>query len=763
MKIKTMTASFGRLERATLTLDGGLNIIQAQNEGGKSTWAGFLKAMLYGIDTRDRDRKGHLADKNRYQPWSGAPMEGEITLEWNGRDITIRRSKKGNSPFSSFSAVYTDTGDPVPGMTGDNCGVTLTGVSREVFERSCFIGQNALSITSTPDLEKRIAALVSSGQEDVSFSQAQERLKEWSNRRRVNKMVGAIPKLETEISHTRRALAHLEQVSAAIAQAEGERAALTQARKELENEQQIHRRLAQRELNRRFAQAQQSVDQAQEGVDDLLREQSRFGALPPKERLKHFQGEMQYLKVLDEEIREGEESLTIAEEACAQANAALQDPHFHSLTAQQALQQIKGRRHDKGQQTLTAQHDKLRKRFALLSVLSLIPLAAGGAGMFLAERTGMAAQWFGENFSPLWLLVGGSALCALCWVLAAAAAIRASRAKKQAGLIPARYGVETGEQITALAEDYARRWQHAENVTHACSRLRSGLNDRKNRKETGRKNLFDFVRSFAPEVKDLFGCSAALSLALSFEDRMREAKSRLDLTCRRRDDLAAQGGQLMDTLEMLHPPKRSPQETETDLAAVVESLRQIEQGLNHAKGEQSAVGDPAALAARLEELTGQLELRNQEYQAISIAQEALNQANLSLRERFSPELNRLAGEWLAKLTGGRYTALSLTRELEPSATAADSLLPRKALALSKGTVDQLYLAVRLAVCRLCLPQEQSAPLVLDDALVTFDDTRMALALDCLEQLSTRQQVLLFTCQEREGQYIGNRGTVLKLK
>ena len=80
MKIKTMTASFGRLERATLTLDGGLNIIQAQNEGGKSTWAGFLKAMLYGIDTRDRDRKGHLADKNRYQPWSGAPMEGEMTV-----------------------------------------------------------------------------------------------------------------------------------------------------------------------------------------------------------------------------------------------------------------------------------------------------------------------------------------------------------------------------------------------------------------------------------------------------------------------------------------------------------------------------------------------------------------------------------------------------------------------------------------------------------------------------------------------------------
>ena len=236
MKIKTMTASFGRLERATLTLDDGLNVIQAQNESGKSTWAGFLKAMLYGIDTRDRDKKGHLADKNRYQPWSGAPMEGEITLEWGGRDITIRRSQKGSVPFGEFSAVYTGTQEPVPGMTGDTCGFLLTGVSREVFERSAFIGQGGMAVSSTPELEKRIAALVSSGQEDVSFSQAEERLREWSNRRKVNRTVGEIPRLEQERERVRQSLTNLEQLTAAIAQAKKECSALEQARKELKDE-----------------------------------------------------------------------------------------------------------------------------------------------------------------------------------------------------------------------------------------------------------------------------------------------------------------------------------------------------------------------------------------------------------------------------------------------------------------------------------------------------------------------------------------------
>ena len=49
MKIKTMTATFGKLQRERLTLEPGLNVITAPNEGGKSTWCAFLKAMFYGI------------------------------------------------------------------------------------------------------------------------------------------------------------------------------------------------------------------------------------------------------------------------------------------------------------------------------------------------------------------------------------------------------------------------------------------------------------------------------------------------------------------------------------------------------------------------------------------------------------------------------------------------------------------------------------------------------------------------------------------
>ena len=63
MRIYKMTATFGKLEQDTLTLRPGLNIIEAPNEWGKSTWCAFLLAMLYGLATRAKITKTALADK----------------------------------------------------------------------------------------------------------------------------------------------------------------------------------------------------------------------------------------------------------------------------------------------------------------------------------------------------------------------------------------------------------------------------------------------------------------------------------------------------------------------------------------------------------------------------------------------------------------------------------------------------------------------------------------------------------------------------
>ena len=127
-------------------------------------------------------------------------MSGHMELSANGQHYTVvRRTLRAASPMGDFSCTYSGTADPVPGITGENLGEELLGVGREVFIRSAFISQSGLSLDKDAELERRISALVTSGEEEVSFSEVNDRLKKQLNRRRHNK-TGLIPALEAEIA-----------------------------------------------------------------------------------------------------------------------------------------------------------------------------------------------------------------------------------------------------------------------------------------------------------------------------------------------------------------------------------------------------------------------------------------------------------------------------------------------------------------------------------------------------------------------------------
>ena len=206
MMINKLTASFGKLENETLTFHDGLNVIHAPNESGKSTWCAFIRAMLYGVDSGERARGGYLPDKQRYAPWSGAPMEGQMDVTADRCNITLTRTTRTRTaPMREFTATYTGTNVRVDGMTGANAGEQLTGVTRDVFRRSAFIEQGSVAVQGSPDLERRINAIVSTGEEETSYTEADGRLRAWQRKRRYNRR-GMLPDLESKIEDARRLL-----------------------------------------------------------------------------------------------------------------------------------------------------------------------------------------------------------------------------------------------------------------------------------------------------------------------------------------------------------------------------------------------------------------------------------------------------------------------------------------------------------------------------------------------------------------------------
>ena len=210
MWIKKLYATFGKLDNRTLDLAPGLNIVTGSNESGKSTWSAFIRAMFFGISTREKAKAGYLPDKEKYRPWSGSPMYGRMELVRGGEELEIERTSQKTGVFSKESARNIKSGTPV------ETGEALVGAARGVYERTAFIGQSRIGIDGDADTEKRILAIASSGNENISAAEVISRLERKQRELRSARGLGALPEIETEINALEKELSDGQETEARI-------------------------------------------------------------------------------------------------------------------------------------------------------------------------------------------------------------------------------------------------------------------------------------------------------------------------------------------------------------------------------------------------------------------------------------------------------------------------------------------------------------------------------------------------------------------
>ena len=185
--------------------------------------------------------------------------------------------------------------------------------------------------------------------------------------------------------------------------------------------------------------------------------------------------------------------------------------------------------------------------------------------------------------------------------------------------------------------------------------------------------------------------------------------------------------------------------------AAVEQEQLVAQ-LGQCQGQIKALGQQEQLQAQLQQVQQRIDKLEAIYQAAAYGMQVQQAAAQELQRRFAPRISHRAQEILCKLTKGKYNRLVLDSDLQISSGAEGENTLRSNLWRSSGTADQLYLALRLAVAEELTPD---APLVLDDALVRFDETRMSAAMELLQQMAEHKQVILFTCQSRESAWEQN--------
>lgn len=131
--------------------------------------------------------------------------------------------------------------------------------------------------------------------------------------------------------------------------------------------------------------------------------------------------------------------------------------------------------------------------------------------------------------------------------------------------------------------------------------------------------------------------------------------------------------------------------------------------------------------------------------ALDLAISSMDRISMDIHDGFGHELNTLVSNLICNITNGKYSKVKIDDKLGIKISHKDELYDISKL--SVGTMEQLYLSLRLAVTEIMF-KDQSMPIILDDSFAYYDDNRTKHALHTIHK-NQSGQVILFTCHKRE--------------
>jgi len=295
----------------------------------------------------------------------------------------------------------------------------------------------------------------------------------------------------------------------------------------------------------------------------------------------------------------------------------------------------------------------------------------------------------------------------------------------------ARAALQRRETAVAAAEQRQREFEEQEQGlaalrdAYAALLSAAGTDDaedfrRRASQHAERLQLEASARELTGSLKLIFGVDADLAI-------LGQA-----LAATSRDQLQANHQQVMERLKELGEERDQALRHETELQMHLAQLR----------GDDEASRLRTARAVLLEDL----QLQAKEWARLSVAETLLEHARRKYEQERQPAVIARASAYFEHLSGGRYTRLYRPLE-EPGfrvierATEAQKLPDQ----LSRGTREQLYLALRLAAIEEFGERQERLPVVVDDVLVNFDPVRARQAAIAFGTLAEKNQVIVFTC------------------
>lgn len=740
---KLHITSFGKLEDFTLEFTDGFNLVYGENEYGKSTIMAFIDMMFYGKPAGSKGGKDISKNMRlKYMPWNGSKMDGSIEFEYGGDSYRMEKTW-GKSEKSDKLSIYKNGTEEVNLPVGEDPGNVFFEMDAEAFERSIYIGSEyTFTATSTNDsIAEKISNMSASGDETVSTDKVMKKLTS-AREALISKSgrTGEIPELKAKIDELNDEYLRISSIEKEQSGAREEYNRIVERIAELKKEQEN------RNKRIRFLYLEELIN-LENTYDEL--KQSVYKYMPAQESQRFISENEILADKASRPPKKLPENMGITEDVLAQGRKledAVKEADYNKKTAKDRLDRAKSEISANEAEHINENTSESPMFIILAIIVGVLSVAAG---IFITP-----------------VLLAGLAVAALLVYLYMNVRKASANDEHQRSLHM--------KEVQAMLENAQKEYDEACKNAAASKQRLDDLLGKYNSSgvEMLQKSYIEYEKNIAVirtsnedialagkqfmENMKIFGEVTYIEDAIS---KLSDYKNKLSKVRTKKDELDTKKkvygysnksvSQLVE--EQIECSESGLTEENIDLLKSQNVLAESELSRLHTAQRQAAEkiksidSNPETILREISTDKEQLVELEHNYKVADIACNVMEDTINEIRQSFGPELNRKTSDILSDITGGVYDETMVHKDYKVQVMSSDKSHYRDYAYLSNGTIDQVYLALRLAIIKLAYEDKENMPLFMDDILAQYDDERTEKTMNYLKKYSENGQVVMFTC------------------
>ncbi len=696
MNIKNIKINaYGNLENKEINLDKKINIIHGANESGKSTMLSYIVNSFYGI-SKTKDGKD-ISDYDKYKPWNNNEFSGRISYELdNGEQYEVFRdfNKKNPKIYNKNLEDITDKFE-IDKKEGSKFFLEQTGIDKQMYTSTVVSMQEEVRLDDKNQnmLIQKIANLAGTGEDNVSYKKALTKLQ--------NKIRDEIGTNKTSQKPINILNNQIEEINKKIEEIKPN----INKKYEIDNQKDlINENLKNLDIKKEIL---EEINKKNQNKLDYLKEKN-IKEISKKDNEGH-------IEKLKKEANTVKEEQMKVEKTVNDLNKKLEEKKVEQSRIEQELNK-------ENEQTENIENSKNIKssKNTIYIIFLIVFIALGILGVALFK-----------NYLVT-IVLGILALIDI--ILLITKKIKVNRIIKEENKLSE---TKKKEHIRDLEEEKEYILKEIDKISKELKEEES------NQKEIASKNSMLQGQIILLEKTNT-----------SLENELNSIKEKLEkLQSNNEEELLAQYNGKMDReklLQIINSTDIEPQlkNVETQINNEKIKLKGLEIEENTVIPQIDAMVElEETLQAKKEEYNN---LKNQE-DIINITIENLEQAYEEMKTTITPKFTENLSKNIEEISNGKYSKVTINDE---SGMVVENNRGEyiNANNLSTGTIDQLYLSLRLSMIEDL--SKESLPIILDETFAYFDNTRLENAIKYLIKLTQGEniknhQVIIFTCTNRE--------------